>query len=150
MNWNKSKSIILSMVFVGLFALILLAADVFSWALCGVAADTFFTLAGDRMKLLVTLWACSLFGWICLYSLLRLLINIWRGDIFSAKNVTYMRLTSWCCFAVAVICLISALIYCLPLLIVAGAAGFMGLIVRIVKNIFQQALDMKNELDYTV
>ena len=30
------------------------------------------------------------------------------------------------------------------------AAGFMALIVRIVKNIFQQAIDMKSELDLTI
>jgi hypothetical protein len=36
------------------------------------------------------------------------------------------------------------------LLLVAIAAGFMGLIVRIVKNAFQQAIAMKDELDYTV
>ena len=29
-------------------------------------------------------------------------------------------------------------------------AGFMALIVRIVKNIFQQAIDMKAELDLTI
>jgi hypothetical protein len=52
--------------------------------------------------------------------------------------------------AVAVICGVAAVWYCLPMLVIAGAAGFMGLIVRIVKNIFRQAIDMKNELDYTV
>ena len=30
------------------------------------------------------------------------------------------------------------------------AAGFMALLVRIVKNIFQQAIDMKAELDLTI
>ena len=33
---------------------------------------------------------------------------------------------------------------------VAIAAGFMALIVRIIKNIFQQAIDMKAELDLTI
>ncbi len=30
------------------------------------------------------------------------------------------------------------------------AAGFMALIVRIVKNVFEQAIRMKDELDYTI
>ena len=34
--------------------------------------------------------------------------------------------------------------------LIAIAAGFMGLIVRIVKNVFEQAITMKDELDLTV
>ena len=37
-----------------------------------------------------------------------------------------------------------------PFIAVAIAAGFMALLVRIVKNIFQQAIDMKAELDLTI
>ena len=33
---------------------------------------------------------------------------------------------------------------------VALAAGFVGLIVRIVKNVFSAAIDMRSELDLTV
>ena len=47
------------------------------------------------------------------------------------------------------LCLVSCLYY-LPFIAVAIAAGFMALIVRIVKNIFQQAIDMKAELDLTI
>ena len=35
-------------------------------------------------------------------------------------------------------------------LVMAAAAAFMALIVRIVKNVFQQAIAMKSELDLTV
>ena len=35
-------------------------------------------------------------------------------------------------------------------LFIALAAGFTGLIVRVVKNVFQQAIAMKDELDLTV
>ena len=38
----------------------------------------------------------------------------------------------------------------MPFIAVAIAAGFMALLVRIVKNIFQQAIDMKAELDLTI
>ena len=150
MNWNKSKSMILSLALVVFFGLLLLGVDIFAWPVCGVAADSFLTLAGDRMRLLVTLFLCSVFAWLCLYCLFRLLLNLWNGKVFTENNVGYLRATSWCCMAVAVICGVAAVWYCLPMLVIAGAAGFMGLIVRIVKNIFRQAIDMKNELDYTV
>jgi hypothetical protein len=35
-------------------------------------------------------------------------------------------------------------------MIIAAAAAFMMMIVRVVKNIIQQAIDMKTELDLTV
>ena len=38
----------------------------------------------------------------------------------------------------------------MPLFMLAAAAAFMALIVRIVKNVFQQAIAMKSELDLTV
>jgi hypothetical protein len=38
----------------------------------------------------------------------------------------------------------------LPLSFVSLAAGFMALIVRIVKNVFERAIVMKDELDLTV
>jgi len=150
MSWNKSKSMVLSLVLVVLFGLLLLGVDLLGWALCGIAAERFQTLAGDRVRLLVTVYLCSVFAWICLYCLFRLLLNLWNGKVFEEDNVRYLRATSWCCVAVAVICLAAAIWYCALLVVIAGAAGFMGLIVRIVKNIFRQAIDMKNELDFTV
>ena len=53
------------------------------------------------------------------------------------------------CVGAGAVCLVSCLYY-LPFIAVAIAAGFMALIVRIVKNIFQQAIDMKAELDLTI
>lgn len=50
-----------------------------------------------------------------------------------------------CAFA-----LLLAGLWYLPFFVAAMAAAFMALIVRIVKNAFQQALLMKDELDYTV
>ena len=41
-------------------------------------------------------------------------------------------------------------LYYLPFIAVAIAAGFMALLVRIVKNIIQQAIDMKAERDLTI
>ena len=101
MNWNKSKSMILSLALVVFFGLLLLGVDIFAWPVCGVAADIFLTLAGDRMRLLVTLFLCSVFAWLCLYCLFRLLLNLWNSKVFTESNVGYLRATSWCCMAVA-------------------------------------------------
>ncbi|NLB53899.1 MAG: DUF2975 domain-containing protein, partial [Syntrophomonadaceae bacterium] len=59
------------------------------------------------------------------------------------------RRISWSCFLGAVIALVSVFYYN-SWLFVAVAAAFMGLIVRVLKNVFAQAVELKNESDYTV
>ena len=78
-----------------------------------------------------------------------LTFSIKRGEIFTADNVRRLRIVSWCCVGAALLCLVSALYYP-SFLLVTAAAGFMCLIVRVVKNVFQQAISMKSELDLTI
>ena len=61
-----------------------------------------------------------------------------------------MKMSASCArLAAAVISALSALYYA-PFFVIAMAAAFMALIVRIVRNVFQTAIGMKDELDYTV
>ena len=46
--------------------------------------------------------------------------------------------------------LFTGAVFYLPMVMVAAAAAFMGLIVRIIKNVFQRAIGMKAELDLTI
>ena len=48
------------------------------------------------------------------------------------------------------LCLASVFICYRPFAVLAAAAGFMALLVRVLKNAFAQAVRMKNELDYTI
>ena len=82
-------------------------------------------------------------------NLWKLLANIQRGMVFEMTSVKYLRITAWCCAGVCIICFLSALYYT-PFILISVAAGFMALIVRIIKNVFEQAISMKDELDFTV
>ena len=99
--------------------------------------------------MMLTIYLCSVFGWILLWKLWRLLANIRAQVIFDARNVALLRAVSWCCVGAGLICLVSG-VYYLPFAVIAIAAGFMALIVRIVKNVFQQAILMKDDLDLTI
>ena len=149
MNWTKDRSITLSIVCISIFAAILLAADIFCYRLTA----WFISLRGMHWQqgvgMMVTVYVCSVFAWITLYELLRLLRALRRGEVFVDGNVRAMRVVSWCCAGVCIVCLVSVIWY-LPFVFVAIAAGFMCLIVRIVKNVFQQAIAMKDELDLTI
>ena len=65
------------------------------------------------------------------------------------QNIRLLRTVSLCCAAAALFCVAGCFFY-LPFLLAVAAASFMALIVRIVENVFQKALDMKNELDLTI
>ena len=151
MNWNAKKSTILSQGFVLLFAVLLLALDLFCvpavWALFHISPVLDHGFGPE--PLIATVYLCSIPAWIVLWSLWKLLRRIQNGAVFCEENVRDMRRTSWCCIVVACICLIATYFHPL-LLLVAAAAAFMGLIVRIVRDSFRQAVSMKDELDFTI
>ena len=150
MNWNKDKSIVLSQVCVAVFAACLLALDIGAyWIAVWFVHEPHWWPWQLGVLLMVSIYSGSVFAWLCLYRLWRLLGGIKHGDVFVAANVAHMRAISWCCVWAAAICLLSAAYYP-PFAFVAVAAGFMALIVRIVKNAFQQAIAMKDELDLTI
>lgn len=149
MHWDKDRSVTLSRCCVIVFALWLMALDVGAYHIAAWFVRNRFAHFQFGFLLMSSIYAGSIFAWICLYQLWRLLKNVARGEVFVPANVRCMRIVSWCCAAAAGICLLSAAYY-LPFAFVAVAAGFMALIVRIVKNAFQQAIAMKDELDLTI
>ena len=145
MDWNKDKSIRLSLICVYVFAAILLALDV----LTPIVASWFGGMTRLGLAVVLTVYCGSAAAWPCLWLLRKLLLNVRGGNVFVPENVRYMRYISWCCGAAAFICLIGACLY-FPVIVIAVSAAFMMLIVRIVKNAFQQAIDMKSELELTI
>ena len=81
-----------------------------------------------------------------LYALLR---KIGAGRVFISENVAFLRYISWCCFAGAVICVASAFYY-VPWAALGIAAAFMGLIIRVVKNVVAEAVALQDESDLTI
>ena len=94
-------------------------------------------------------YSCAAPAAVLLWKLRSLLSAIGDGHVFTEGNVMALRHISWCCFLVAVICLGFGFAY-LPFFFVAVAAAFMGLILRVIKNVFEQALILKEENDYTI
>ena len=149
MEWTSNKSVALSRACLVVFALCLLALDAGAYSLAAWFVRTRLWAWQRGALLMGSIYCGSVFAWPCLYQLWRLLSSVGRGEVFTAENVRRMRAVSWCCGAAALISALSAAYY-LPFGFVAVAAGFMALIVRIVKNAFQQAIAMKDELDLTV
>ena len=149
MNWSKNSSIELSRICVVLFMILLAALDIGCYWAVQWFVEIRLMYWQYGVLMMVTIYLCSGFGWVLLVRLWQLLQNIRAQLVFDAQNVRLLRQVSWCCVGAGAVCLVSCLYY-LPFIAVAIAAGFMALIVRIIKNIFQQAIDMKAELDLTI
>ena len=99
--------------------------------------------------LTLILYLCCVPAMAALLCLDRLLRNIRREEVFTEGNVKLLRALSWLCFATAAIFAIAGRFYLL--FIAAAVAGaFIGLILRVVKNVIQQAVLIKAENDYTI
>lgn len=147
--WNPSKSVFVSLVCTKIVIVIVICtAFTAPYMVKGYVS---YTMKNPDVvtPLLATVYACAVPGLIALFSLDRLLANIKKKDVFISKNVRHLRVISWCSFAVSAILFVSGFYYLLFLLI-AIAAAFFGLILRVVKNVIEQAVAIKNENDFTI
>ena len=147
--WDSKKSVFLSTILTDFFGLfVIVSCFVFPsflrWYL-GYTARAF-----KRASIvLYTYYPCVPFVLCALVILHILLCNIKKGKIFVLTNVKLMRAISWCCFAVAAVTLIGGYFY-LPFLLVAVIMTLVGLIIRVIKNIFCKAIELKDENDMTI
>lgn len=147
--WNSSKSVLLSSVCTKLMIVLVICACFMVPTLVKSYVEYTMKVHSVIKPLIITIYACAVPGLTALFSLDRLLANIKKKDVFIERNVRHLRIISWCSFAVSIILLVSGFYYLLFLLI-AIAAAFLGLIMRVVKNVIEQAVVIKNENDYTI
>lgn len=81
--------------------------------------------------------------------LVVLLLHVKREEVFCARAVSLIRRISWCCFLLGVWFAAIAVWFQLSL-VAAVAAIFLGLCLRVVKNVIEQAIAIKEENDFTV
>lgn len=81
--------------------------------------------------------------------LFALLLRVKNGNVFSETSVALIRCVSWCCMALCGVFVLLG-IYFRIAFIVAFAALFLGLCLRVVKNVIEQATIIKSENDLTV
>ena len=82
--------------------------------------------------------------------LVKLLLLIRKHLVFTEKAVSCLRTISWCCFIETGLCLITARVYFPAHYTAAFVAGFLGLVLRVVKNVIEEAVALKAENDFTI
>ncbi len=150
--WNMKRSYILRKIIIIVYTVVLVLVDLRGyWILRHFLEMSPAYYFGEFAleAILGYLYVCSVPAYLVLFELFGLLSRLTKGDTFTRTNIKCLRKVSWCCLAVSAFTLPFISIWLL-LSLVALAAGLAGLILRIVKNVFEQAVEMKDELDFTV
>jgi len=151
--WDARKSATLSLVVTWIGLVFAVAAVPF---LAPVLRSGLFTSTGVIGAALThslgPIYACLAFGIAALIILIRLLGSIRRGDVFTVTNVQSLRLISYCGFAIMLACVVGAVIAPMHTFfaLVALVAGFLGLLMRVIKNVIEAARLLKEDADYTI
>lgn len=139
---SAKVTLVMSYVFCGILVLLMIfAKPILSWFAVGNMRTLYIVM--------ISFYICCPAAWAALVSIIKLLKNILREEIFIEKNVFYLRLLSWCCAFVSVVCIVSGSMY-FPLLVFAAGAGFMMLILRVLKSVMARATEIKNENELTI
>ena len=82
--------------------------------------------------------------------LVKLLLLVRRRQVFTDGAVSCLRTISWCCFIEAGLFVVIGVLFFGIDLILAFVAGFLGLVLRVVKNVIEEAVALKAENDFTI
>ena len=88
-------------------------------------------------------------GWGALVLLYKILFNVRDKKVFIDDNVKYLTTLSWLCFYVGIISIVGAINF-VAFVLVSLAALFIGLIIRVVRNIIEEAILLKEDSDLTI
>lgn len=78
-----------------------------------------------------------------------LLLRVKKSLVFTEKSIALIRGISWCCFAICVVFALLGIYFQLSF-ILAFFAIFLGISLRVVKNVIEEAAEIKSENDLTV
>ncbi len=88
-------------------------------------------------------------GWGALIMLYKILFNVKNKKVFIDENVKVLTILSWLCFYVGIISMVGAFLF-VAFVLVSLSALFIGLIVRVVRNIIEEAILLKEDSDLTI
>lgn len=154
--WNKDKSLILSRIltfaaaFVALFAAFFIPtiADWYKYEMT-YEAESLLQRSTMYLPMCITLYVCDALALAALWNLNSLLRNIGRNEVFVSKNTVCLRRISWICMLAGLALIIFGL-WSIIFMVFGMCAVMFGLIMRVLKNVFEKAVEIKSENDFTI
>ncbi len=160
---SKKASILLSMILSLLFEGLLAGVALFLPRLVDGLWDKFplttiddVLTPGQRAGLLACLYGLLAVAALAVALLFALLLRVRRGEVFTAKSVSLIRSVSWCCMLLAAGIFAVGWVFSPAVFSrfvwssLALAALLLGLCLRVVKNVIEQAVAIKSENDLTI
>lgn len=150
MSWSYQKSIFLTKLCILFFTAGYLSV-IFT---CPVITAQFThysisALGKSKWWFMATIYACAVPIGILLWNLWKLVKDIGLEEILTGNNIRRLRVISWMCFFVSLFCLLS-MTYYIFWGIGSACLAFMGLLIRVIKNTFERAKELKEEVDFTI
>ena len=151
--WTKTKSLLLSRILtVVVAAVFVLVAFVLPLMV------EFYDMISEPIGLIkgeifipfcIGLYIAIALALVALFFMHKLLDNISSEIVFDNANTKCLRIISWCCILAALDFFILCLwryIFVMPAVIVM----MLGLMMRVLKNVFDKAVEIKSENDFTI
>ena len=154
--WNSKKSIILTK-----FCILALMLASVIMMFCGKYLISRFLILTGGAKIdlsnefsfyIITFisYMLGIIALLTLFCMLRFTINLEKDLVFVPQNIKWLRFISYGCLSAGLLLIITTIVYHKLYIALSLAALFMMLIVRVIKNAFEQAVKMKEELDLTI
>lgn len=154
--WNSKKSIILTK-----FCILALMVISVIMMFCGrylisrflsITGGAKITISKELSLYIITFisYILGIIAQVTLFCMLKFVTNLEKDLVFIPQNIKWLRFISYGCLSAGLLLIIVTVVYHKLYLIFSLAALFMMLIVRVIKNAFEQAVKMKEELDLTI
>lgn len=154
--WNSKRSIILTK-----FCILALMLASVIMMFCGKYLISRFLILTGGAKIdisnefsfyIITFisYMLGIIALLTLFCMLRFIVNLENDLVFVPQNIKWLRFIGYCCLSAGLLLIIATVVYHKLFLVLSLAALFMMLIVRVIKNAFEQAIEMKEELDLTI
>ena len=102
-----------------------------------------------RALILADAYAMVAVAFVAVALLALLLREVWCGKVFGKKATRLLAAVSWCCFAEGALVILVTVQFQLAA-VASVAVCFVGLCLRVVKNVLEEAARIKAENDFTI
>ena len=154
--WNNNRSLFLSRILtiaaagVAVFVAFFIPT-IAEWYQYEMTVEAAGILDRETMYLpmCITLYVCDALALAALWNLHILLKNISKDQVFIPKNTACLRWLSWICMGVGAVLMLFGL-WSSIFAFFGMCAVMFGLIMRVLKNVFEKAVEIKSENDFTI
>ncbi len=148
---SKNASVTISLILTGVFFAVLISClfilPGFVRLILPVSMHAVMT--GDAVLITAVGYGVIALAMLADILLFRLLLLVRVGEVFTVRSVALIRGVSWCAIGVSLLFLVAARYYLIALAL-AFTAVLLGLCLRVVKNVIEEATAIKAENDLTV